>query len=448
MHLKPLFLMMKNNLQIAPILKWLLKRVIFFKKEFYQLLDKLIYQKQSLFLLHPWSAHRCPFESILFYNLLGRILFGTKEFLALITNDKLFSKSIKLDGFDTIPAKIWTKGSPRSLWPKSPFIDIKKEHHLPVSYLEKITNSYHLANQQFQENIDKTKDWEEISKKFQLLLFDTNRQIKKEILINFRKNHLFEQIIADSFTQVDTTKSYISQYLDAIDLVLAYHRLAAVVDKEILASLSESYAGNTTCVHYRNLRLSEKLLFYAVATHDIVHHMPSNPDKKAVLLDIGTGYGALPVILKQYIPNSCHILVDLPEILVFTAYYVHYHFPEKKIALLSDIADRLDHFESLLEEYDFILIPPKVLEHIPKHSVDLVINTASMGFLSQNFLEFYLDRINSVLKKGGLFYSINKTETCQWGVGMYEWSFKKDYLTILLSYNNRFSYPQWLGRKL
>ena len=147
-------------------MKWLLKRVVFLKKEFYQLLDKLIYQKQSQFLLHPWNGHRCPYESILFYNFFGRILFATKEFLALVSNGKIVSKSIKLDGFDIIQIKSRTKGSHESLWPKSPFIEIKKEYHLTQNYLEKITRSYHLAQQQFQDNMDKTEDWRKISKEF------------------------------------------------------------------------------------------------------------------------------------------------------------------------------------------------------------------------------------------------------------------------------------------
>ncbi len=430
------------------LIKWLFKRLFFLKKELYQIADRMIYQKQSQFLLHPWNAHRCPFQSILFYNFFGRVLFGLRESIALISHGKIFKKRILLDGFDTdiILNKEEKKGHHDILWPRSPFG--KRKEELLDDYFKKIENSYLLAQQHYHDNMDKTKDWENATSAFKKILLDKEGHIQKDTLINFRKNHSFERIIADTFKQVDIDESYMSAYLKAIDLVLEYHRSAAKVKKEILASLSESYAGNTACVHYRGQRLSEKLLFYALATHDIAENITFPSEQKSVIVDIGTGYGGLPSILKNYIPNSCHILVDLPEVIVFAAYYIKYQFPHKKIALLEDIIDTKEDFQHLMQEYDFIILPAQAVDLIPAKCVDLVINTASLGFLSQEYLDYYLGHINRILKSGGYFYSINKTETCRWGVGMYEWDFKAEYVTLLLEYNNRFSYPQWLGKKV
>jgi len=429
------------------LIKWILNRPFYLKKEVFALFDKMIYQKQSQFLLHYWNAHRCPYKSILFYNYFGRILFGAKEFIALLSGGKIFKKSLKLDGFDKDISVVVTKGHHDRLWPQSPFIDIGGVE-IEDAYFNKIKNSLDLAHKNFYDKLDKTKDWEVVSEKFQALLLDDTGNLKKDTLINFRKNHSFESVIADTFKQVDTRESYTEGYLKGIDLVLEYHRTAQKVNKEILATLSESYAGNSTCVHYRGQRLSEKLLFYALATQDIVENVPFSKEQRNVILDIGTGYGALPAILKNYIPNSCHILIDLPEVIVFASYYVKYHFPDKKIALLEDIKEKMDDFDALTKEYDFIILPAKVIEKISMESIDLVVNTASLGFLSQEYLDYYIGHIDRVLKQDGYLYSINKTNTCRWGVGMYEWELNKKYLTVLLEYNNRFSYPQWLGKKL
>ncbi len=428
-------------------LKWILNRPIYLKKELVTLWEVMVYQKQSRFLLHNWNAHRCPYEAILFYNFFGRILFGFKEFVALLSNGKIIKKSLLLDGFDKNINATFTQGYHDRLWPQSPFID-RGGVLVEDSYFEKMKHSLDIANIEYHDSLDKTKDWEIVSQKFQDLLLDEEGNLKKETLINFRENHSFESVIADTFKQVDTRENYAAAYLKGIDLVLEYHRTALKVKKEILASLSENYAGNSTCVHYRGQRLSEKLLFYAIATQDISSYVPFVKEHRNVILDIGTGYGALPAILKNYIPNSCHILTDLPEVIVFASYYIKYNFPDKKIALLSDIEDKMGDFEALMQEYDFIILPSKVIEKIPQESIDLVVNTASLGFLSQEYLAYYIGHINRVLKIDGYLYSINKTDTCKWGIGMYEWDMKQKYLTVLLEYNNRFSYPQWLGKKL
>jgi len=434
-------------MNVPALLKWILNRPFYLKKELIALWELLVYQKQSRFLLHHWNAHRCPYEAVLFYNYFGRVLFGLKEFIALLSSGKVFKKSLLLDGFDKNINVTFTQGYHDSLWPQSPFID-RGGVFVEDDYFEKIKDSFDIANREYHDGLDKTKDWEIVSQKFYALLFDEERNLKKETLINFRENHSFESVIADTFKQVDTRESYTAAYLKGIDLVLEYHRTASKVQKEILASLSESYAGNSTCVHYRGQRLSEKLLFYAIATQDITNHMPFMKEQRNVILDIGTGYGALPAILKNYMPNSCHILTDLPEVIVFASYYIKYNFPDKKIALLSDIDTRMEDFETLIKEYDFIILPSKAIEKIPDESVDLVVNTASLGFLSQEYLSYYMGHIDRLLKVEGYLYSINKTDTCKWGVGMYEWDMSQKYLTVLLEYNNRFSYPQWLGKKL
>jgi putative sugar O-methyltransferase len=431
---------------MSAALKWILNRVFLLKKELYSLYEKIIYQKQSQFLLHFWNAHRCPYEAILFYSFVGRVLFATKEFIALMSGGRLFKKEILLDGFDYDIKTFYSKGSHERLWPRSPFID-HKTSIVEERYFKKIERALKLSYKYYHDSMDKTEDWEVVSKKFKALLFDEEGNFQKEALIYFRENHHFERIIADTFAQVDTTESYISAYLKGIDLVLEYHRSAKIVDKEILASLSESYAGNSTCVHYRGQRLSEKLLFYAVATDDILKHVPFEKRARNVILDIGTGYGALPAILKYYIPNSCYILTDLPEVITFSAYYIKYHFPDKKIALLDDVIETKRDFTQLIKEYDFIILPSKAIEDIPDGMIDLVINTASLGFLSHEYLNFYLAHIDRVLKEEAYFYSINKTDTCKWGIGMYEWPLD-GYLTCSLAFNNRFSYPQWLGKKI
>jgi len=170
--------------------------------------------------------------------------------------------------------------------------------------------------------------------------------------------------------------------------------------------------------------------------------------KRNVVLDIGVGFGGSTRIMSYYTPNTSHILLDLPETLFLTAYYLKYNFPNKKIALLEDIYPHLDNFNAIIEEYDFIIIPPFVLDYVNNESVDLVINASSLAFMSEEYLTYYLEQTKRVLKEGGYFYSLNTTKDSEWGIGSHNWDYKAEYLTLMYNYDNRFSYPQWLGQKI
>ncbi len=63
--------------------------------------------------------------------------------------------------------------------------------------------------------------------------------------------------------------------------------------------------------------------------------------------------------------------MDLPETLTYASYFIAYNFPDKRIGYLSDIIDRLDNFNKLLEEFDFLIIPTWVSDYIPDSKVDL-----------------------------------------------------------------------------
>ena len=430
-------------------LRWLKQRFVFLKRVFVTLLDKLIYQKQSQFLLHKTNAHRCPYEFLLFYNTFGRTLFMFKEFIALITHNKIFKKSITIDGFDKVDYKtLYVKGESGILHPKSPMVQLE-ESTIEDTFYQKISNSFILAYSHDSEEKDISNEWDRISTEFRDLFFDNENKIIKKNLKNFRGDPtIYSKIFNNQYPYISKENGYTQSYLDAIDLVLEYHRFATKIDKEVLASVCESRAGNYLSINYRGKKLSEQLLQNLVVANDIVKYVPFSTDKRNVVLDIGVGFGGSTRIMSYYTPNTTQILLDLPETLFLTAYYLKYNFPNKKIALLEDIYPYLDDLDAIINEYDFIIIPPFVLDYIKDKSIDLVINASSLAFMSEEYLTYYLEQNRRVLKDGGYFYSLNTTEDSEWGIGSHNWDYKADYLTIMYNYDNRFSYPQWLGKKI
>jgi len=426
--------------------KWLLKRFGFLKRIVFEFMDSLIYHRKSQFLLHSWHGHRTPFEIILFYNLFGRVIFATREFIALLTNGKLFKKRIELEGYEEIDPSN-DIGDYGYLWPLSP-LESSNRLELSSELQKRMRESLILAYAVENNSFEKTKEWDRVSDLFKTLFFDENREINKDALLNFRStNKRCEEVFGDHFFYVDTSIGYTKSYLKAIDLVLDYHRFAKVINKELLASVTESPVGGNSSVYYRGQALSEKLLFHTMIVNDILNHITFGKERN-VVVDIGSGYGGLDRLLSYYVPNACFILVDLPETLLLTSYFIEANFPNKKIAFLSDIKNRLDEFDQLVLEYDFIIVPPYVVEKIPNESVDLVLNSASLGFMDKDYVHYYLGYIARILKPFGHFYSLNKEYSNHLGMGNYEWDFRAKYLTKLMSYNNRFSYMQWLGQKI
>lgn len=430
-------------------LKWLKQRFIFFRRQLIELYTQSIYQPCSHFLLHRYNAHRCPHEAILFYNAMGRFFFMLRETIALISNNKLFKKSIQLDGFERVDYTTdYQQGSNRFLYPKSPMIECEIIN-IEEGYYHKIANSYHLCYTQKDETKDITHEWERLSNAFKEIFFDDNNALRQEKLENFRNDpEIYNKIFNDQYHHLSLEDGYTKSYLDAIDLISEYHRFASKINKEMLASVSESSAGNYLSVNYRGKKLSEHLLLSLVVAYDVISHVPFSAEKRKIILDIGAGFGGINRILNHYQPNSTQILIDLPETLVLTAYYIKYNFPNKKIALLEDLYENLDNLHEVLEEYDFIILPPFVLDYLKDESIDLVINVASLGFMSQEYLDYYLKAIQRTLKTEAYFYSLNSAHSTEWGIGSHAWDFQGDYLTILYNYDNRFSYPQWLGKKV
>jgi putative sugar O-methyltransferase len=429
-------------------IKWLVKRPLFLKKEFKNLYQRIVYQPQSRFLLSNDTAPLCPLEPIKFYSFIGRIGFAIREFIALISDEVIFKKRIKLDGFDNIDVKeLYSVGRDEIPHPKPPLVELEKSREVDSNLFKTIEKSYTIANEKDPDRFDRASWWEEMSQAFKRELFSESGDINREYLKNFRgMKELPANIVKDQFLVVNRDFGYHISYLKGIDLVLEYHRHANIVKKEILFSLSESYAGNNLCVNYRGVRLSLRLLFHSIMVDNILSN--TTLPQRAVIWEIGAGYGGLARVLKSYIPNSCHILLDLPETLTYCSYFIAYNFPDKKVAYLSDIIDRLDEFDKIVKEYDFILIPPWISPYIKSESVDLIIDTYSMSEMSKVYANYYLNHIDRTLKKGGYFYSINKRFKREDDkLPFYEWKFKSKFTTILYEYS-KYIHPQWLGKKI
>ncbi|OGK10585.1 hypothetical protein A2767_06730 [Candidatus Roizmanbacteria bacterium RIFCSPHIGHO2_01_FULL_35_10] len=118
-----------------------------------------------------------------------------------------------------------------------------------------------------------------------------------------------------------------------------------------------------------------------------------------VILEIGSGYGAMAYFLKKLIPRARYYMVDLPGSLVFAAIYLGITMPQ-----YVNVDDSVYNGEKPTEKGEmFTFIPSSKINEI-ETDFDLVINTGSFGEMTQKQVEDYADFIEKNLKANGILY--------------------------------------------
>lgn len=129
--------------------------------------------------------------------------------------------------------------------------------------------------------------------------------------------------------------------------------------------------------------------------------------KNKIFCEIGAGYGALARMIQSN-TNCKYIIIDLPEALFLSAYFLNKNFNRKKICLYSDLkSQNID--KKILNEYDIFVLPPWV-KFNKDINFDFVINTRSFSEMNYFTINKYFDFINKHLKKDGFFLNINRYE--------------------------------------
>jgi len=131
---------------------------------------------------------------------------------------------------------------------------------------------------------------------------------------------------------------------------------------------------------------------------------------QALALDLGSGYGALAHHLRSVLSDqgnpSTFVLLDIPEVLTFSASYLSLYHPWESIYLYDE-----DDFEEVvstqrLRSFRFVLLPAYRLDSLSHLRFDLVTNVHSLQEMRQAQVERYLRFIAGTLS--GTFYSWNQ----------------------------------------
>jgi hypothetical protein len=151
---------------------------------------------------------------------------------------------------------------------------------------------------------------------------------------------------------------------------------------------------------------------------------------KFSIIELGGGLGHLARTLSSFVPYSSYVMVDLPESLFFSYIFLRLNFPQAK-ALYVTSEQQLN--DSSFKEYKYIFIPTMYAEAASNYKFDLFINTASLGEMKNDVIQYWMDFIQKKLNVKYLFTLNRYLNTIV--PGLYNWRLEENQCSVLYDQN-------------
>ena len=127
------------------------------------------------------------------------------------------------------------------------------------------------------------------------------------------------------------------------------------------------------------VQVSTDLLRKFCYLHEIKKFSGSSK-KSPVFFEIGAGIGSLARVVRHFYPNCTYIISDLPESLYYSYNYLDTAYPGDVVLCSEDTLDSA--VKNFAGKGGFILIPSWLKDKISGFNIDFLVNTASLGEMS------------------------------------------------------------------
>jgi hypothetical protein len=108
--------------------------------------------------------------------------------------------------------------------------------------------------------------------------------------------------------------------------------------------------------------------------------------ERHVAWEIGAGWGGLAYTFKTLCPNTSYLIVDLPQVFLFSAVYLMTVMPDARFAFHGD-----GPLTSLVPDRDFVFVPHWALDELELPRLDLTLNMVSFQEMTTAQVEAYVD---------------------------------------------------------
>lgn len=161
---------------------------------------------------------------------------------------------------------------------------------------------------------------------------------------------------------------------------------------------------------YKNKLLNRNIVRYQSCITNLylmgVDELLSSNDGKNIIVEIGSGYGGLSHSLGEvFDKKSVVVLVDFPEMFIFSGTYLALHNQGKKICMYNETYED-DFFKNEIYDYDFVLLPNHLFDKLfSVDTIKLFISTISFQEMTEEQIRKYLKLAQD--KCDGYLYSDN-----------------------------------------
>lgn len=139
-----------------------------------------------------------------------------------------------------------------------------------------------------------------------------------------------------------------------------------------------------------------------IAHNDVIDkNVQLDGDRRITVMELGGGYGGFARLFKLKHPDTSYIMIDIPDTLVIAYGFLRSVFPDLNILVVTEEEQALD--ESLIVEYDFILIPVGLDHKVHGLNVDLFVNTHSLGEMPNKAVSHWMDLIQKRINVKNVF---------------------------------------------
>ncbi len=118
-------------------------------------------------------------------------------------------------------------------------------------------------------------------------------------------------------------------------------------------------------------------------------------DRKVRIVELGGGLGHLARTLRLMGVSCSHLIIDLPETLVFSYGFLKSNFPDSRFLLI-------DNYTQVSEiqagSYDFAFLPVSCADFLREGMFDLFVNTASMGEMRNEVIRHWMSFIQTRIR--------------------------------------------------
>ena len=234
------------------------------------------------------------------------------------------------------------------------------------------------------------------------------RKVNQVAVENFRKNQIF---LSEEPTHPSSLLK--AWWYGRSQIRYMQERLDVVIDEGDLSFLQKyqiNYIGKPNYVEIDGLRFNKRWLNnirnLSLASQYLRDQLSTG---EARILDIGGGYGIFSYLLKNEFGHLKSAIVEFPEQLILTYYFLASSFPNANINTLKEVYDVKAIDQEFIDQYDFVLIPVDCYSKIERGTFNIVSNFYSLGEMSEEWFHNYVN--GQAFQGAEYFFTINRFQS-------------------------------------